>query len=478
MYINTSNRLEKYGITKTTNNKIIHENNTFHAIRETLIITIITFFIGYILNHDDPFTIKADYPWCILAPLLIGLRYGFIYGFASALLYVLVIVISTNLGLIQIESFPSGLSVGLLLTGMLAGEFRDIWKKMNYQLEVENLYNENRLLELSKGYLLLQVSHNLLEQKVLGSPVSLRSILMRLKDSMPQSEINNGSSLSGIADNILSLFGEYGGVQIASLYQVANYDEFAKIDFEPIGIMGRPIPVTNNNSLIQETLRTGNTTVATKQHSPGDEGVIAVIPIVNIHKEVLALLTINEMEYVDYNDKTFDLLTLIGGYLGDAVSNVGLTDGMISFTKENFNYHIKRSLLDIKKCDIDVSLLVLNIRNNNAFNHLYKIVRQNSRILDQLWVPGLLERASTICILMPLTDKSGVDTYIERIKVLCSDKNNGFTGSDLSIFVSGLSKYQSSSDVFEYISHVSQNPDDVNVIDMHLEKSDLKICAK
>jgi hypothetical protein len=470
MDIKKSNRVDKYGITKTTKNSNNFDNNTLYAIRETLFITILTFVIGYIINHD-PFTIKTDYPWCILAPLLIGLRYGFIYGFTSALLYVFLIFTSSYIELIEIESFPSGLSVGLLLTGMLAGEFRDIWRKRNYQLEVDNNYKENRLAELSKGYQLLQVSHNLLEQKILGSPISLRSILMRLKESMPESEINNGTSLSGISNNLLSLFSEYGGVQIASLYQVVNHDDFAKIDDKPIGIMGKPESVTNNNSLVQETLKTGNTIVATNGLSQADEGVIAVIPIVNTHQEVLALLTINEMVFIDYNYKTFDLLTLIGGYLGDAVSNIGLTDGTTSFTRENFNYHIKRSLLDIKKCDIDVSLLVLNIKNKVDFNHIYKIIRQNSRTLDHFWVPEQIESASTICILMPLTEGAGVANYIERIKELYSNNNKCFIDSGISVSVRGLSKNQSSNDVFEYISHVSKNPDNVKTTDRQLYKA-------
>jgi hypothetical protein len=470
MHIKSSKNVGKYGITKTINNKNNLDYSVLQAVRETLLITIITFVIGYILNHDDPFTIETDYPWCILAPLLIGLRYGFTYGFISALLYVVIMFTASYTEFIVIESFPSGLSMGLLLTGMIAGEFRDIWRKRNYQLEVENLYNEIRLAELSKGYQLLQVSHNLLEQKVLGSPSSLRSILMHLKESIPQSEINTGSSFSGISDNLLSLFSEYGGVQMASLYQVVNHDELAKIDEKPIGIMGKPIPVTNKNTLVQETIRTGNTIVATKELGLEDEGVIAVIPIVNTHQEVLALLTINEMEFIDYNYKTFDLLTLIAGYLGDAVSNIDLTDGTISFTRDNFHYHIKRALMDIKKCDIGVSLLVLNIQNKIDFKHIYKLLRKNSRILDQIWVPEELERASTICILMPFTEGSGVAKYIERIKALYSDNNKCFTDSGISVFVNKLSKNQSSRDVFAYIKHVSQNQDDVNVTDLQLEK--------
>jgi hypothetical protein len=471
MHTKTSNRVEKNGIGKTTNSNNYRDDRVLYAIRETLLITIITFVIEYSLNLDGTFTSEVDYPWCVLAPLLIGLRYGFIYGFTSALLYVLLILSSSYIELIEMESFPTGLSVGLLLTGMIAGEFRDIWRKRNYQLEVEDLYKENRLAELSKRYQLLQISHNLMEQKVLGSPISLRSILMRLKESMPQSEINNGSSLSGISNNLISLFGEYGGVQVASLYQVVNLDEYVKIDDEPIGIMGRPIPVTNKNSLVQETLRTGNTIIATKELSQEDEGVIAVVPIVNTHQEVLALLTINDMEFVDFNYKTFDLLTLIGGYIGDAASNIGLTNGTISFTRENFHYHIKRSLLDVKKCDIGVSLLVLNVRNKVDFRHIYEIVRHNSRNLDQFWVPGQLERASTICILMPLTEESGVAKYIERIKTLYSEKNMCFTDSGISVYVKGLSKNQTSRDVLEYISRVSINYDDVDVTDIKLKKA-------
>jgi hypothetical protein len=471
MHNNSSHRVKRYGITQTINSN--SDNDDLYAISETLLITLLIFAIGYVLNSDDPFTIEADYPWCILAPLLIGLRYGFIYGFTSGLLYVLLIVTLSYIGFVKIESFPSGLSVGLLLTGMLAGEFRDIWKKKIYHLEVENHYNENRLDELSKNYQILQVSHNMLEQKVLGSPISLRSILVRLKESIPESEINNGSSLSGISDHLLSLFSEYGGIQIASLYQVVNHGQFEKIDDEPIGIIGRPLTVTNKNSLVHEALRTGNTIVATKELCLEDEGVIAVIPIVNTHQEVLAILTINEMEFVDYNYKNFDLLTLIGGYLGDAVSNIGMTDGVVSITRENFNYHIKRSLLDIKKCNIHVCLLVINIKNTKTidFSYVYKIVRQNSRILDQLWVPEQLERASTICILMPFTGEVGAAKYIERIKAISLEDNVCFVDSGVSIFVKELSKKQSPKDVFEYISSISQHHGKENIIDMQLEKA-------
>jgi hypothetical protein len=441
----------KYDLTNTPNKKNT-ENSVLYVMSESLLITVIPLIIGFTFFYpDDPFLFQTGFPWCILAPLLIGLRYGFIIGFSSALLYVLFIFIAKHIGLFQIESFPSGMSVGLLLTGMLAGEFRDIWEKINYQLTVENTYKENRLKELTKGYLLLQVSHNLLEQKVLGSPISLRSVLMRLKESIPLSEIQRGSSLSGIADNLFALFGEYGGVQIASLYEVHKHTELVEIGNEPIGIMGSPKPVNNNNVLVRKSLKTGCAVVASKESELNDD-VIAVVPLVNTNNEVLALLTINEMVFVDYNYRTIDLLTLIGGYLGDAVSTTSLVDGEISFTRENFDYHIKRSLIDIKRCDISISLLVFNIKTLDDFQYMYRIVRNNSRKLDQLWVPGRAEYVLTICLLMPLTGESGVGKYISRIENYYRlEKNKNFKDSGINVSTKLLTKDQSSGDLFEYI---------------------------
>ncbi|AHI33126.1 hypothetical protein AU15_09455 [Marinobacter salarius] len=51
---------------------------------ETLLIT--AFFLAFSVWHrpDDPFYLTGNFPWPVLGPLLVGLRYGFFMALISA----------------------------------------------------------------------------------------------------------------------------------------------------------------------------------------------------------------------------------------------------------------------------------------------------------------------------------------------------------------------------------------------------------
>ena len=55
---------------------------------ETLLIT--AFFLAFSVWHrpDDPFYLTGNFPWPVLAPLLVGLRYGFFMALISALIII------------------------------------------------------------------------------------------------------------------------------------------------------------------------------------------------------------------------------------------------------------------------------------------------------------------------------------------------------------------------------------------------------
>ena len=55
---------------------------------ETLLIT--AFFLAFSVWHrpDDPFYLTGNFPWPVLGPLLVGLRYGFFMALISALIII------------------------------------------------------------------------------------------------------------------------------------------------------------------------------------------------------------------------------------------------------------------------------------------------------------------------------------------------------------------------------------------------------
>ena len=56
---------------------------------ETAIITLAPILLSLWLRPDDPLFLRSDFPWLSLGPLVVGLRYGFAHGFASALVIAL-----------------------------------------------------------------------------------------------------------------------------------------------------------------------------------------------------------------------------------------------------------------------------------------------------------------------------------------------------------------------------------------------------
>ncbi|MGI9292528.1 MAG: hypothetical protein ACR2PS_00980, partial [Pseudomonadales bacterium] len=56
---------------------------------ETVGVSVLTVGLGFLVRPDDPFFVHGDnFPWPIIAPVLVGLRYGFAEAFAAALLII------------------------------------------------------------------------------------------------------------------------------------------------------------------------------------------------------------------------------------------------------------------------------------------------------------------------------------------------------------------------------------------------------
>jgi hypothetical protein len=63
---------------------------------ETLAVTALLLAIGYGINAADPFYLHHQFPWLIVAPLLIALRYGFLFGMSSTFLFVVLLMVGKN----------------------------------------------------------------------------------------------------------------------------------------------------------------------------------------------------------------------------------------------------------------------------------------------------------------------------------------------------------------------------------------------
>jgi hypothetical protein len=132
---------------------------------ETLVLTGILPAVGYEVNATDPFYLNNRFPWLMLAPLLISLRYGFIFGMSSAVSLISLLALGRYLDWPIVPVFPVERAVGMILITMIAAEFQDISRQKLQQLQHKYHYLKLRMDEFSRTYHVLKGSHSLLEQQ-------------------------------------------------------------------------------------------------------------------------------------------------------------------------------------------------------------------------------------------------------------------------------------------------------------------------
>jgi hypothetical protein len=421
---------------------------------ETLVITAAIPALAYWFSPHDPFLLESSFPWVIIAPILLGSRYGFAHGFTSAAALVLALTFFWHQGWLPGDDYPNSLSLGLLLTGIVTGEFGESWARRERHFDAKYNYLQTRFAEFSRVYQLLKVSHAKLEQQVQGSPASLRTTLLSFREYLSIRPFDETRPLGGVGDRVLEIFRDTGGVQMAALYPVSV--PFG-IDLTPAARLGRPPELVASNPLLREALRTGQTvTVNEDGYSSAADQLLAVVPLVDVYDRIWGVVAINEMPFVEFQRGTLDLLTIIGGYIGDAIRAGSGGSWSRNGAAETFWNQLERCLRDVRSHRLPAGLVIMDIGNPHAFAPALKLIQAQSRGLDTVWVPDTGENAGVVCALLPLTDDAGVATYVSRLEALLREGIAIEADSDLVISGRALTAKDTLAELTEDIEKVAE----------------------
>ena len=132
---------------------------------ETVLLTALAIGLGIYFVPEDPLQVH-EFTWPLLAPLLIGLRYGFVKALVSACLLVAAVLLLRESGMEAYERMPGAWIIGMLVISMVVGEFRDLWDRRLQRLQMANEYRQYRLDEFTRAHQILRISHDRLELRV------------------------------------------------------------------------------------------------------------------------------------------------------------------------------------------------------------------------------------------------------------------------------------------------------------------------
>lgn len=382
---------------------------------ETALVSALAIGLGLWLTPADPLQVYAEFPWPIMAPILLGVRYGFVRGLISAALLVLAYLMVRRAGLPAYEQIAPSFIVGVLVCGMLVGEVRDLWERRLQRLEMANEYRQYRLDEFTRAHQILRVSHDRLEQRIAGSDQSLRSSLLGLRARL-RAVPGDEDPLSALAEPILSLLGQYGSLRVAGLYRVDG-----QLHGEPLESLGAMGTLDADDALVRLCLeRKELISVREELLDDSEHGRFSAlqvcVPLINTEGRLLAILAVRQMPFFAFQERTLSLLALLAGHIADLLHRDTQLLQLPDADAQHFSRQLKRSLIDVERHDLSGYLYAFEMTLPD--DELQRLFERSQRGLD-LQIRQRNDRDHDfLLVLLPLTSAEGAQGYIGRLNSL------------------------------------------------------------
>ncbi|MBN8237821.1 polysaccharide biosynthesis protein [Marinobacter hydrocarbonoclasticus] len=378
---------------------------------EVVLVTGLFLAAGFWLRPDDPLHVGNTFAWPVLAPLLIGLRYGFFPALMSSLLVLL--VAGWHYDKAAATAYPWGWAAGMLACGLLAGEFRDYWERQLRRANAVNEYSLQRLEEFTRNFYLMKVSHDRLEQQLAGSSGSLREALRRLYGELSQTRSEGLNEES--AALMLRVLARYGQLQTAAILAVEGN---RNIQPKALATVGDYEAVSESDPLIryamQERTLVSVQTEFRKHLKKLDTDLLVVIPLISSTDDLVALCVVESIPFFSFQNRTLRLMAILAGHMADMLCQRDQTMAG-SHEWQSLCSQARRAARDAEAFGLPSVLLKLQV-NEQDLATLADRMTGLLRGLDVIAVNRANESPSVV-LLMPLTDELGLAGYLHRLEL-------------------------------------------------------------
>lgn len=405
--------------------------------------------VSWFARPGDPTLSQLSFPWLWLAPVLIALRYGVLPGLISGTVLLVNGWIATQLGRAPVDVSAAPMFGGGLLV-LLCGEFSDVWRDRNRRMEETYLYVTERLSRLTKRHLLLNLSHDRLEQEMLARPGSLRDALVRLR-SLTLDLDKRDQPLPG-ADGLLQLLSQYVNIEAAQIFTLVEKNGTYALGALAASL-GDPDVLLPDDELLTLALETGSLA-----HIAGQDismrrrtSQLVVAPLVAGDSQLIGVLSVTRMPFFSLNVENLQMMLVLLGYYAD---NVGSAFGVASIQKQLpgmpflFAQELARTLRLHEKIGMASHLVVMRFHGSRGHEIADNFLRIK-RGLDLYW-KTVVNNFPILVILLPFASSSAKDGFLERVEAWLESHFKGdFVSLDVMLHVIDF-------DVRDPLSHLKE----------------------
>ncbi|WCM89411.1 PelD GGDEF domain-containing protein [Acidovorax sp. NCPPB 3576] len=381
---------------------------------ETLLLPIIALALGMLLEPFDPLWSEAAFPWSWLAPVIVALRYGPLAGLGGAFV-LLAGWLALNFG--HYDTFPQIFFLGGLILVMLVGEFSSLWQARTRRAENVQLYLDQRLEHLVRQYYLLRLSHDRLEQELIGRPMSMRDALSTL-------QALNGSEEDAAqgAQTLLRLLAQYCQLESAALY-AATED---RIEARAVARIGSGAELHERDPLVQQALETRKLCHVSQMLADQQQTrYLAAAPLLDLGGEIYGLLVIEDMPFFSLQAENLQTINLLLGYYTDGLAMQTVAAPILKELPQcpaDFAFEAQRLAHIRDTAKVPSVIVALEFLPRAIEAGLPGQIERLKRELDESWLITGNDR-QVLAMLMPLGDNATAEGYINRLEIWSGQKS-------------------------------------------------------
>jgi hypothetical protein len=328
----------------------------------------------------------------------------------------------------KLGRLPDGVPEASLYGGglmvLLCGEFSDVWRDRNTRMEETYLYMSERLARLTKRHLLLNLSHDRLEQEMLARPGSLRDALARLRAlsvESPSDEPMHG------ANGLLQLLSQYVNIESAQIYLLEATGGSYTLG-QSVARLGDPVPLAANDGLLALALETESLA-----HIAGEETSLerhstqlVVAPLVAGDNELIGVLAVERMPFFSMTVENLQMMLVMLGYFADNLrfaSSVVLIQRRLPSMPIVFAQELGRLLNLYRRVGLSSHLVVMHF-NGPRRKEIPDEFLRIKRGLDLYW-RTFVDDVPVLVVLMPFSSSSSKDGFLLRVDTWLHNRYQG-----------------------------------------------------
>lgn len=378
---------------------------------ETLFLTLIIPFLGWLMDHGDPLFLSSSFPWIWFGPLLAGLRYGIAPALFSVITLSLIWFAYSITGVIS-GPFPRDFMLGGALLSLVSGQFCSVWIARLRRADQLSRHAEERFQQISRAYFMVRLSHDRLEQNLISRPVTLRQGMMELRGMLA----GNGGRIDGqVASDVLSLLSHYCTLGSASVYAASG----GRINPVPVASCGAGAPYIANDLLLITAMESGHTAYQTVQRlkKGEDSSYLVAAPMRTSSGMLVGMLLVSEMPFMALQRENLQIMGVLLAYTADNVESSETGKGILGIYPDCPPVFASELVKMVRlKMDLDVtsSLVLIELPPSPRQDDVCQMLERMQRGLDHGWKREIGWNIQFLT-LMPFSGPAAVEGYQKRI---------------------------------------------------------------